>query len=254
MSLPFETIYQSNQLTRWLAAMPRRFSCRQFKEPADVSQLAVLEYAAERICQKGIRIAIKSSGADDVVVSLPLFPRFKGHHQYAVILARKDLPNAQFLTGISGEAFALELAAQGLQGCWITGNYRRIVAAQAAKEHEQVMAVMPFGVPEDEDGARLTRRKILTAFSPDDPTLWPYWAYRAAESMRSAPSSLNRQPWRVSFSGSTLSFAGNKFNSVDSGIALMHIECSLAGEERVWRLAADNKTLLVSVEERDEPV
>lgn len=254
MDLPFETIYKKSQLTRWMAAMPRRFSCRHFKDAADISQLAVLEYAAERVCQKGIRIAVINGGADDVVVTLPLFPRFKGHDQYAVILAKKDMPNAGLLAGISGEAFALELAAQGLQGCWITGNYRRIVAVQAALEDEQVMAVMPFGVPKDEEGARLTRRKILTAFSPDDPTLWPYWAYRAAESMRSAPSAMNRQPWRVSFSGSTLSFVGNKLNSIDSGIAVLHIECSLVDEARAWRLAADNKTLLVQVEEAHEPV
>lgn len=254
MGFPFEGMYTDSLLTRWLAAMPRRFSCRVFAEPADVAQLAAMEYAAARVCQKGIRIAVIGQSADDVVVTLPLFPRFRGHHQYAVILARKDLANAALKAGISGEAFQLELVSQGLQGCWITGNYRRLVAEQAIRGNERVMAVMPFGVPQDIEGARHTRRRILTAFSPDDPTLWPYWAYRAAESMRSAPSAMNRQPWKVSFSGSTLSFIGNKFNSIDSGIALMHIECALAGEKRVWRLAADGKTFLVQVEDGDEPV
>ena len=72
---------------------------------------------------------------------------------------------------------------------------------------------------------------------------WPALAYRP-----------NRQPWRVSFSGSTLSFIGNKLDSGDSGIAVLHIECSLAGLAREWRLAADKKTLLVQVEDSDEPV
>ena len=254
MGLPFEGMYTNSQLRRWLAAMPRRFSCRVFAAPADISQLAAMEYAAARVCQPGIRIAIVAKGADDVVVSLPLFPRFRGHHQYAVILADKGQEQAAFKAGVSGEAFQLELAAQGLQGCWITGNYRRLVADQTLRDNEKVMAVMPFGVPQDLEGARHTRRRILTAFSPDDPTLWPYWAYRAAESMRSAPSAMNRQPWRVSFSGSTLSFIGNKLDSVDSGIAVLHIECSLAGLAREWRLAADKKTLLVQVEDSDEPV
>lgn len=254
MSLPFTGMYKDTLLARWLAVMPRRFSCRVFAEPADISQLAAMEYAAARVCQKGIRIAIVGEGADDVVVSLPLFPRFRGHHQYAVILARKDVEHAAFKAGVSGEAFQLELVNQDLQGCWITGNYRRLVAEKAIRGDEKVMAVMPFGVPADTEGARLTRRRILTAFSPDDPTLWPYWAYRAAEAMRSAPSAMNRQPWKVSFTGSTLSFTGNKLDSIDSGIAVMHIECALAGEDREWRLAADKKTLLVQTRNSDEPV
>ena len=116
------------------------------------------------------------------------------------------------------------------------------------------MAVMPFGVPRDPEGARLTRRKILTAFSPDDPTLWPYWAYRAAEAMRSAPSALNRQPWRVSFSGNTLSFSALKGDSLDAGIAALHLECALHEYSRFWRLASDRKTLLVQVGDAHEPV
>ena len=254
MRLPFEGFYSKPQLSRWLDAMPRRFSCRNFSAPADISGLAAAEYAAARACLKGIRIAVVHQGAGDLVVSVPLFPRFIGLKQYAVILAKEGTEQAGLLAGISGEAFQLELAALNLQGCWITGNYRRVTAAEAAKEGEKVMAVMPFGVPADPDGARLSRRKILTAFSPDDPTLWPYWAYRAADAMRSAPSAVNRQPWRVSYSGSTLSFTGSKLDSIDSGIAVMHLECALSDRKRSWRLAADNKALLVQVEDNNEPV
>ena len=254
MGLPFEGMYTNSQLRRWLAAMPRRFSCRVFAAPADISQLAAMEYAAARVCQPGIRIAIVAKGADDVVVSLPLFPRFRGHHQYAVILADKGQEQAAFKAGVSGEAFQLELAAQGLQGCWITGNYRRLVATASARPDEKILAVMPFGQPRDPEGARKSRRRILTSFSPDDPTLWPYWAYHAAEAMRFAPSAVNRQPWRISFSGRTLRFEGKKRDSIDTGIALMHLECALNEQARAWRQGADNKSFLVQIKDEHEPV
>ena len=253
MSLPFDGFFAKPQLVRWLAALPRRFSCRQYAASADLSQLSALDYAAERVSLPGIRIQVVKEGAEDVIFPLPFFPHFEGHKQYAVILAQKDMSWPLLCAGISGQAFALELSSLGLQGCWITGNYKRAVARLTARDNEQVVAVMPFGQPADPDGARNTKRKILTALSPDDPTLWPYWAYHAAEAVRSAPSSMNRQPVRLSFTGSTLSFAGKKLDSIDTGIALCHLECALSDQPHSWRLASDQKTLLVQTKEQDEP-
>lgn len=254
MAPPFEGFYSAPQLSRWLEAMPRRFSCRKFAGAADLGQLSALSYTASRVCLKGIRIAIMPRGAEDVIVPLPLFPRFEGLSQYAVILATEGLGQAALLAGVSGQAFQLELAALGLQGCWLTGNYRRLGAMEAARPGETVMAVMPFGQPRDPEGARLSRRKALTDFSPDDPTLWPYWAYHAAEAMRFAPSALNRQPWRVSCAGNTMSFSGHKPDSIDTGIAVTHILCALGDRPHHWRLAADGKTWLIQLEETHEPV
>ena len=44
--LPSADYYQTPQLRRWLDAMPRRFSCRNFSGPADLSQTTALAYAA----------------------------------------------------------------------------------------------------------------------------------------------------------------------------------------------------------------
>lgn len=250
----FEGFFSTPQLTRWMDAMPRRFSCREFSSPADLAQFSALSYTAARLSKKGIRMELFQQGAHDLVVPLPLFPRFSGLSQYMVIYADKDLQQAELKTGICGEAFQLELVTQGLQGCWMTGNYRKLTAVEQMKDHEKVMAVMPFGVPKDKDGASRSKRKILTAFSNDDPTLWPYWAYRAAEAIRSAPSALNRQPWKMSFSGSTLSFAGHKHDSIDTGIAITHLLCAMADQEYSLRLASDNKTYLISVKDNHEPV
>lgn len=254
MPLPFDAFFTKSQLERWLNAMPRRFSCREFATPADTGQLSALSYVAERACVKGIRIALMTKGAEDLIIPVPLFPRFSGAGQAAVILADRELENAALLGGVCGQAFQLELVHEGLQGCWVSGNFRRQQAARLCRENEKVLAVMPFGVPKDPEGARLTRRKILTAFSPEDPTQWPYWAYRAAEAMRSAPSAVNRQPWRVGFSGRTLSYKGSRLDSLDTGIGLMHLLCALHEHPHHWRLAGDGKTLLAQLKEQNEPV
>lgn len=252
--LPWEGYYQAPQLARWLSAMPRRFSCRTFSGPPDLSQISALEYAAQRDALKGVRIAMSAKDAGDLVIPLPLFPKFEGVSRYAAVLVRKGTPMGDLLAGISGEAFALELASMGLAGCWIVGNYRRSIAGKLSGDGETVRAVIPFGVPADPEGARFRKRKPLAALCRDDPAKWPLWAYQAAEAVRSAPSASNRQPWKLSFTGNTLCFTGARLNSIDAGIAVMHMESAAHPLSRKWRLSGDEKSLLMRIGENDEPV
>ena len=253
-TLPWEGFYTAAQLARWHHAMPRRFSCRAFSGQPEVSRLAALEYAAERCALRGVRIALSARDAGDLVIPLPLFPRFEGVGRYAAVFTRPGTETADLLAGVSGEAFALELAAMGLSGCWMAGNYRRAIPLALAREGEKLAAVIPFGVPADPEGARHRRRKPLSAFCPDDPAGWPLWAYQAAEAMRSAPSAVNRQPWKISYAGNTLSFTGARLDSVDTGIAVLHLESAVHAMDRGWRLSRDGKSLLLQTGEQDEPV
>ncbi len=252
--LPWEGFYQTPQLARWLSAMPRRFSCRVFSGPPDLSQAAALEYAAQRDALKGVRIAISGKDAGELVTPLPLFPKFEGIGRYAAVLVRKDTPMGNLLAGISGEAFALELASMGLAGCWIMGNYRRSIVSSLVRVGESLKAVIPFGVPADSEGARFRKRRPLAALCQDDPAKWPLWAYQAAEAVRSAPSAMNRQPWKLSFTGNTLCLTGARLDSVDAGIAVMHLDCAAHTLSRQWRLSRDEKSLLMQIGENDEPV
>ena len=85
---PWAGFYRLTQLRRWQNAIPQRFSCRAFSAPADVSQLAALNYTAQRVCLPGVRIAISSQEAERMVVNVPLFPKFEGVAHYAVLMAR----------------------------------------------------------------------------------------------------------------------------------------------------------------------
>lgn len=250
----WQDFYRVTQLRRWQRAISTRFSCRSFAAPADVSQLAALEYAAQRVCLPGTRIAIGARDAERLVIPVPLFPRFEGVRQYAVLMARRDLPMAGLASGISGEAFVLEAAHQGIFSCWMTGNYRRQQANAYCREEERVMAVIPLGQPADPGGARNRQRKDLSALCQDDPAAWPHWAYAAAEAVRKAPSAMNRQPWRMSFSGATLMLGARPFDSLDTGIAVMHLEAGAFACERGWRFGGDGRSILLKAEEARDTV
>lgn len=248
--LPWADHYQAPQLRRWLDAMPRRFSCRAFSGPADLSQTTALAYAASRVSLKGIRIMVSNKNAEKLILPLPFFPKFEGVCQYAAVYALKDTELARLRAGVSGEAFVLEAAAMGLACCWLTGNYRRRALEASPNTREALAAVILLGKPIDPEGARNRKRKPLSAFCPDDPAAWPNWAYKAAEAMRSAPSAMNRQPWKISCAGQTLSFTSRRLNSIDSGIALMHLECAAHEYARRWRPAKDRKSVLLQIEDR----
>jgi len=245
----WQGFYRVPQLRRWQRAISTRFSCRAFSKPADLSQLAGLEYAAQRVCLPGIRITLSTKGAQRLVIPVPLFPGFEGLQQYAVLLARRDIPQAGLLAGISGEAFVLEATHLGLGSCWMTGNYRRSEARALAREEEQVMAVIPLGQPQDPQGARNRRRKDLSALCQENPSDWPHWAYKAAEAVRQAPSALNRQPWRMSCAGATLQLTSPRFGSLEDGIATLHLEAAAYAHERAWRFGQNARSILLKAEE-----
>ncbi|MGI6695417.1 MAG: nitroreductase family protein [Christensenellales bacterium] len=250
----WQGFYRVTQLRRWQRAISTRFSCRVFAAQADVSQLAALEYAAQRVCLPGTRIALSAKEADRLVIPAPLFPRFEGIRHYAVLLARRDLPQAGLIAGISGEAFVLEAMHQGVGTCWMAGNYRRGVARAHCREDERVMAVLPLGQPADPHGARQRQRKDLSALCQDDPAAWPHWAYMAAEAVRKAPSAMNRQPWRMSFSGASLMLSSKPLDSLDSGIAVLHLEAATHACERAWRFSGDGRSILLKAEEPHDTV
>ena len=83
-------------------------------------------------------------------------------------------------------------------------------------------------------------RKPLKWFLEDGGADWPEFALTAARAVREAPSALNRQPWKLRLSSQSLSFIGAP-NSLDAGIALLHMEAALLDRDRYWVLDAGGK-------------
>ena len=133
----------------------------------------------------------------------------------------------------SGEAFVLEAAAMGLGTCWVSGSFRRGAVDIRLRDGERVLAVTPLGVPA-RDQMPPRRRKSLARICLNPPDNWPLWAYQAAEAARQAPSALNRQPWSFSYGQRTLRLLGGRADSLDMGIAMLHMMTAVAGIRHHW--------------------
>ncbi|MRR12981.1 nitroreductase, partial [bacterium] len=73
---------------------------------------------------------------------------------------------------------------------------------------------------------------------------WPAWAQSAAAAAQVAPSAMNRQPWRFSFSEAGLLVSTSAVEvprapkRLDCGIAMLHLELGAFGQGVTgsWRL------------------
>ncbi len=253
-SCAWEAFYSASQLRRWQEAIDRRFSCRSFRAPADMAAQGALHYFAGRSQLPGVRIAFSTCDPARLFRAIPFVGGIEYATQYAAIIYDAAEPMARLHAGIAGEALQLEMVDLQLASCWISGSYRRKAVDIPLQSGEKLAALMPYGQPQDPEGASHRRRRPLTALCLDDPADWPLWAYQAAEAVRAAPSALNAQPWRFSHSGSTLRLSGRRFGGVDHGIAVLHALCALRQTPHRWRISADGKALLITIEEQDDTI
>lgn len=249
----WEGVFSPSELKRWLDAMPRRFSCRRFSGPADVAQLSAMHYLAARSELPGVRLVFRPCDSSRLFFPVPfVVDRIEYASQCLIVITDSAHPLAQLHAGIAGQALCLEATHLGLGSCWVSGTLHRKQLEAELREGERVAAVIPFGTYQGEPHS--APRKPLAELCQDDPAKWPLWAYEAAEAARSAPSAVNRQPWRFAFSGKTFMMAGRGFGSLDYGIAALHIQCALHPYSPDCRFSQDGRSLLITIQDSDEPI
>lgn len=250
-SCVLNAFYSAAQRVRYQNAMKRRFSCRAFSEPLDISHLSALSYAAERVCLPGTRIVVDAC-PEKLFFGLPVVGRIHGMSHCAYMIAEQGMERMATSAGVSGEAFILEATAMGVGTCWVAGSYRRGAVNVDLQPGERLLAVTPLGLPENPDEMPPRRRKNLSQIGLTEPSSWPLWAYHAAESVRIAPSAVNLQPWRLHYAGHALQLMTNgKTDTLDMGIALLHMEAAMEGRKHLWKWGEGKTVAHLIVEENE---
>ena len=237
-SCALNRFYSPAQRARYLAAIPQRFSCRAYQDVPDAGQLAALNYAAARVCLPGTRIVIADC-AENLFVAVPIFGGIRGARKCAYIITEQDQPLPLLHAGISGEAFVLEAAAMYVNTCWVAGTFRRSAVTVELAPNERLAALSPLGIGVNAEKQAPRKRKKLADICLSPPSEWPLWAYHAAEAVRQAPSAVNMQPWRLSYAQHTLRLLGKKADSLDMGIAMLHMEAAVGDIRHQWEWGSD---------------
>lgn len=230
----------------WLAMVARRHSRRSFDGlPADDATLARLgevcarfrpypDARAELVAYPEVDVFRGVIASYGKVIGAPHLLVFIGDE-------RADYPDQH--VGYTGEAIVLEATRLGLDTCWVGGFFseRRVAQVVRLGGGDRVYAVSPVGFAETPGSAT---ERVLAGFAQAHhrkrtveiaPGIahgdWPQWAIAAAETVRRAPSAMNRQPWRCRFEdGAFLLAKDNGFETpkvskrLDIGIAMLHAE------------------------------
>lgn len=244
---PLNGFYSPAQLERYRQAIPRRYSCRAYRSGPDAEQLSALHYAAARVCLPGTRIVVAPC-PERLFLRVPLVELIHGASHCAYFIADADAYLPKTRAGISGEAFVLEAAALGVDTCWVSGTYRRSEMDVELAENERVVAVTPLGIAAGDPPAPRKRKK-LTSLCTTPPENWPHWAYQAAEAVRRAPSAVNLQPWTLGYAQRALRLLGRS-DSLDMGIAMLHIEAAAGELRRQWAWGEDKCVAYIIAEEK----
>lgn len=230
---------------RLFRAIPARRSTRVYRpESLSDEDLGALVALAEEISTfDDLRI--------DVVEQVPdrFFSGIVGSY-----FEIKDAPTAVVMSAVGksersawhagylGEALVLEATARGISTCWVGGSYRPVVAKETVGLGDRPIIVIAFGHSAGEEPKRVRRRE-LESVAPGHEK-WPRWAREAAQCVRIAPSSMNRQLWELALDASGrmtvntpsgMALIGGK-PRLGGGIAGMHVELAAAHHDvfGVW--------------------
>lgn len=243
---PFGESLLAETSAEWLAMVARRHSWRSFDGlPADGATLMRLgdvcsafrpypDARAELVARPKVDVFRGLLGLYGKVVGAPHLLVFIGDEH-------ADYPDQH--VGYTGEAIVLEATRLGLDTCWVGGFFseRRVAQVVRLGAGERVYAVSPVGFAEPAGSvsermlagfAGAHRRKRTVEIAPGIARgSWPQWAVAAAETVRLAPSAMNRQPWRCRFEdGAFLLAKDNGFETprvskrLDIGIAMLHAD------------------------------
>lgn len=236
------------QRERLLSAVTKRRSIRVFSPLEDVALKSALHFTAARLSLPGVRIVIGEGDPEKLFHHLPVVGGVTGTGLYAAVIADEGEPLSHLHAGICGEAFVLEAVSLGLGACWL-GFFKENGLYIPMEEYEKVMAIIAVGIPQGEP--RALKRKTLTEICYGDSAAWPLWAYNAAESLRLAPSAINRQPWRLAFAGHTLALFARPFASdLELGIALLHLSLGLGETAHEVRWGEGKEVAMIVAEDK----
>ena len=236
-----------------------RRSCRSFAAAAPEPRLmAALEAFAAGVAppfggRPRFGVIDNEKVRAESLFSAGSYGMIKGARFYLAVLVRRSEPRRWEDAGFAMEAAVLRATDLGLGSCWIGGVFdrRRFGRSLGIQADEQLPAVIAVGLPA---GQRTLRDRLVrwsaggdrrkpaselffaggwnSVLTPDNAGSWA----EALESLRLAPSTSNKQPWRIVRQGGAFHFylVRDKAYSalmpladlqrIDMGIAMCHFE------------------------------
>lgn len=140
--------------------------------------------------------------------------------------------------GYYGEQIVLEATALGLGTCWVAATFKKRSSSLNIKDDETIVCAIPvgYGAEETIGSANVMdvpqRKTISVSDFLGGNTKVPEWILSAMRAVQFAPTAMNSQKARFSYSDGKLSIQipHSELNMVDLGITKFHFELAAGGK------------------------
>lgn len=250
--IPYQKWYDATFIRR----SRRKFDSRPLP-PESFSRLR--QVCADFVPFAGARSVLVGGCPDNVFRgAVGSYGKIKGAPAFVAFIGSAADPFVNEKLGYTGEGVILEATALGLATCWVAGFFRAEEAASLTGigPDEKVFAVSPVGFSpagfsfEEKMmtgfGRAHSRRPLAELVTGLEEKDWPAGLKAALDCARSAPSAINRQPWRFHIEKSAVTVSVDSAISlefgisrrIDCGIAMLHLEVALSvqGINGTWEL------------------
>ncbi len=238
-------------MNKVVAAISERRSIRNYDESADITdKLKLIENKIIELSSKPgpfgnyVGINLVSDGGDSSQIKLGTYGMIRGAHNYLVVTIK---PGTNYLLdlGYVFEQLVIYATSIGLGTVWMAGTFSRkhFKASVNIKNEIEMPIVAPIGIEGGKKSllAKIGEKKPRARkpfgnlfFAEDGKTSLVYEQsnplLEALEMIRLAPSSMNKQPWRVVQVGNRFHFyksSKKEVYDIDMGIALSHLVMTL---------------------------
>jgi len=223
----------------------RRSRRKYLPDPIDEKTREKLQALAQEYSAKaGARIELVFDNGEAFDGLRRTYGLLTGVGNYAGLIACKGDREAAERLGYYGELLMLRAVAMGLGTCWVGGSFDRASCPFILTECEEIICTITLGVTNEKNSLResffyaATHRKTKTAgqmTQADAPV--PDWFAAGMESVRKAPSAVNRQPVTFSYKNGAVTAGLEKVSTsslLDLGIAKLHFELGAGGGKWAW--------------------
>ena len=158
------------------------------------------------------------------------YGKFSGVTNYLVMAGRKA-PDLDERIGYYGEQLVLLAQQLGLNTCWAGLSYRKVDDTYTLADGEKICCYIALGYGLTQGTARKSKSaEQVSNVGPDS----PQWFRDAIAAVLLAPTAINQQKFRFSYTGSGTRVIAHRlfslvgYTQMDMGIAKLHFEIAAA--------------------------
>ena len=158
------------------------------------------------------------------------YGKFSGVTNYLVMAGRKA-PDLDERIGYYGEQLVLLAQQLGLNTCWAGLSYRKVDDTYTLADGEKICCYIALGYGLTQGSARKSKTaEQVSNVGPDS----PQWFRDAIAAVLLAPTAINQQKFRFSYTGSGTRVIAHRlfslvgYTQMDMGIAKLHFEIAAA--------------------------